>query len=175
MNSTDLILDSINSRCSTRRFSDKKISDDDLEKIIKSAFSAPSAANLQPWEFIVITDDDRLNDMVNVHPYASMFNTATAGIVVCGDMNKTIKDYEEFWSQDCSAATENILLAANSMDIGSVWTGIYPVMKRCKYISDYFNLPDNIMPFSLIALGYRLDKKIVREKYDKHKVHYQKW
>ena len=175
MNDSDLILDSINSRCSTRFFTDKKISRDLMEKIIKSAFTAPSACNLQPWEFIVITDEDTLRDMADVHPYASMFKTATAGIIVCGNMEKCIENHEEFWTQDCSAATENILIAANSLDIGSVWTGIYPVMERCRYLSEYFNLPDNIMPFSLIALGYPGQKKNIIDKYDENKVHFDKW
>ncbi|MBO7719348.1 MAG: nitroreductase family protein [Methanosphaera sp.] len=175
MNDSDLILDSINSRCSTRRFSDKKISEENLDKIIRSAFCAPSACNLQPWEFIVITDEDRLNDMTKVHPYASMFKTATAGIIVCGDMEKCIEGHEEFWVQDCSASTENILLAANSLEIGSVWTGIYPVMERCDFLSEYFNLPDNITPFSLIALGYPNENKNIMDKYDRMKVHREKW
>ncbi len=175
MDNSDLILNSINSRCSTRAFDDRKISKDDLDRIIQSAFCAPSACNLQPWHFIIITDDDTLMDMVDVHEYASMFKTATAGIIVCGDMEKCIKGHEEFWTQDCSAATQNILLASNALGIASVWTGIYPVKKRCEYLIDYFDLPDNIMPFCLIALGYPSQEKNILDKYDENKVHYDKW
>ncbi|RAP54374.1 MAG: hypothetical protein BZ137_02505 [Methanosphaera sp. rholeuAM130] len=168
-------MNSINTRCSTRVFDDRKISKDDLERIIQSAFCAPSACNLQPWHFIVIDDEDTLRDMVDVHEYASMFKTATAGIIVCGDMNKTIKNHEEFWTQDCSAATQNVLLAGHALGIGSVWTGIYPVKKRCEYLRDYFDLPENIVPFSLIALGYAKDKSNVLDKYDQEKVHHNHW
>ena len=175
MRDSDIILNSINSRTSTRKFNSEKISKEDLNKIIKSAFAAPSACNLQPWHFIIISDEDTLTHMADVHPYASMFRTATAGIIVCGDKNRTIKNHEEFWTQDCSAATENILLAANSLGIGSVWTGIYPVKERCDYLKSYFMLPADIIPFSLIALGYPDEKKNILDKFDENKVHHDRW
>lgn len=173
MNDSDL--EYINTRCSTRVFEDKTITREDLDKIIRSAFTAPSACNLQPWHFIVVTDEDTLRDMVDVHPYAAMFKSAKAAVIVCGDMDKTIKNHEEFWVQDCSAATENILIAAHTLGIGSVWTGIYPVMERCEFLKNYFDMPDNITPFSLIALGYPGEKEIVKDKFDDNKVHYDKW
>lgn len=175
MENSDIILDSINTRSSTRAFKDKKLSKSNVDKIIKSAFSAPSTCNLQPWHFIVIDDEDTLKDMMDVHQYCKMFKTATLGIIVCGDMDKTIKNHEEFWTQDCSAATENILLAAHAMGIASVWTGIYPVKDRCDFLSSYFNLPGNITPFSLIALGYADGEVNVQDKFDDKKVHHNRW
>jgi len=175
MDDYDLILDSINTRCSTRVFNDEMVSRDVLDRIVESAFCAPSACNLQPWNFIIIDDVGVLRDMVDVHEYASMFRTAGAGILVCGDMDRTISGHEEFWVQDCSAATENILLAANAMGVGSVWTGIYPVWDRCEFLAEYFDLPCNIVAFSLVALGYPCEDSDVLDKFDEEKVHYNGW
>lgn len=175
MNNSEIILENINSRSSTRVFNDKKISVNDLKLIIKSAFSAPSACNLQPWEYMIITDDDKVKDMKNIHEYAGMFETATAGILVCGNLEKIIPSHREFWVQDCSAATQNILLAANALGISSVWTGIYPVEERCEKLKEYFNMPENIMPFALIALGYSDNENNVMDKYDENKIHLNNW
>ncbi|MBE6494326.1 MAG: nitroreductase family protein [Methanosphaera stadtmanae] len=175
MNNSEIILENINKRCSTRVFNDKKISLEDLKTIIKSAFCAPSATNLQPWEYIIITDYDKVRDMRNIHPYAAMFETASSGIIVCGNLNKVIPNYEEFWIQDCSAATQNILLAANALGISSVWTGIYPVEERCDKLKEYFCLPENIMPFALIALGYCDKEANIIDKYDEKKIHMNDW
>lgn len=175
MNNSEIILENINNRCSTRVFNDEKISLDDIKTIIKSAFCAPSATNLQPWEYIIITDEDKVLYMRNIHPYAQMFETATAGIVVCGNLDKVIPNYEDFWVQDCSAATQNILLAANALGISSVWTGIYPVKERCEKLKEYFNMPENIMPFALIALGYSNNEANILDKYDEKKIHINNW
>lgn len=175
MNKTEIILSNIINRKSVRKFTDEKVTKSDLSKIIKAGMSAPSALNLQPWEFIVFDNPDTIDWMVNLHDYSKMFKTATAGIIVCGDMEKTIDGFEDFWIQDCSAATENILLAIESLNLGGVWLGIYPIEERYQKIIDYFKLPKNIIPFAVIALGHPLIDEKPKNKWDEKKLHWNKW
>lgn len=175
MNESEIVLNNIYNRKSVRTYTDDEISKEDLKKIVKAGMSAPSACNFQPWEFIIIRDIKTLSDMGEIHKYSKMFKNAKAGILVLGDLNKTIKDNEEFWVQDCAAATENILLGANALGIGTVWTGIYPADIRVNALKKYFKLPENICPFSLIALGYPSDEGEVKDKMDEDKVHWEKW
>ena len=167
--------DNILNRKSVRNFTDEKIDKNDLMLIIKAGMSAPSALNLQPWEFIVFDSKESLDFMVNLHDYSKMFKTATVGIVVCANMDRTISNFEEFWVQDCSASTENILLATESLGLGAVWLGIYPIEERCQKIVDYFNLPPNIVPFAVIALGHPASNEESKDKWDEKKLHWNKW
>ena len=175
MKEKEIILNNIFNRKSVREFTDEKVSHDDLETIIKAAMSAPSALNLQPWEFIVFDEEETLEFMTDLHEYSGMFKSATAGILVCGNMEKTIRDYEELWIQDCSASTQNILLAIEALNLGGVWLGIYPIKERCQKLTDYFGLPENIIPFSVIALGHYSKNVESKDKYDPKKVHWNRW
>lgn len=175
MDEKDVILGNIFNRKSVREFTDRKVSEEDMKIILKAAMSTPSAINLQPWEFIVFDDEETLEYMVDLHEYSKMFKTATAGIVVCGNMARTIDRYRQLWVQDCSASTQNILLALEALGLGGVWLGIYPVSERCKKLTDYFNLPDNIVPFSVVALGYPKNDDKPKNKWDDSKVHWNKW
>lgn len=175
MNDSEIVLNNIYNRKSVRTYTDDEISKEDLLKIVKAGMCAPSACNFQPWEFIIIRDSETLEDMGKIHKYSKMFKNAKAGIIVLGDLNKTIKDEKEFWVQDCAAVTENILLSASALGIGSVWTGIYPVDVRITALKKYFKLPDHICPFSLIALGYPDNENEVKDKMDENKIHWEKW
>ena len=134
--------------------------------------AAPTAVNAQDWVFIVIDDKKLLKDISEIHPYASMLPGADKGILVCGD---TEKGYGEMWVQDASAATQNILLAAQTKAIGSVWLGVYPNPLLIKELRAVLDLPEHIIPLSMIALGYPDEKKGVIDRYDAQKVHYNKW
>ena len=173
--SDNIVLDSIFNRKSVRDFLNDKINRKDLEMIVKAGMSAPSALNLQPWEFVVFDEEDILNYMVDLHEYSAMFNTATAGILVCGNMDRTIDSFRELWVQDCSASCENMLLAIESLNLGGVWLGIYPIEERCEKLRNYFNLPENIMPFGIIALGYPNGDFKPKDKWDENKIHWNKW
>lgn len=168
-------LENIFNRKSVRNFTTQKVSDDDIDLIIRAGMAAPSAINLQPWEFIILEDKDTLQDMADIHEYSGMFRTATLGIIVLGNMNRSDKRFRQLWVQDCSAATENILLAAEALGYGAVWTAIYPVDERINALIKYFNLPENIVPFSLIAVGKSNGEDKVKNKYDKKKIHFEKW
>lgn len=174
-NKEEIVLNNIYNRKSVRRFTDEKITKEDLIKIIRAGMSAPSTCNFQPWHFIVIQDEKTLKDMTTIHENAGMFKQAAAGIIVLGDITKVLSGAEEFWMEDCSAATENILLATEALGLGAVWTGIYPETRRTRKLKEYLNLPNNIIPFSLIALGHPDGQQYVQDKWDETKLHWEKW
>lgn len=167
------IITSIIERRSIRKFKDKEIPNEAIEKILKSAMYAPSGGNAQPWDFIFVTNKDKLNSITNIHPYSHALKSASCAIIVCG--NKEKEKFEGLWIQDCSAATQNILLSSHSLGIGSVWLGLYPELDRVKGVQRIFNLPNHITPFAVIALGYSDEKNTMPDRFNKDSIHYDKW
>lgn len=145
-------MDSIFTRRSVRVFSDKMIEDEKLEKILKAGMQAPTAMNQQPWEFIVVKGREKLQELSGYNPNAKPLHTAQVAIIVLG--NKNYMKVPEYWQQDLSAATQNIMLQAAELDLGSVWLGTAPKEERVQYIKNLYSLADEVMPFSVIALGY---------------------
>lgn len=171
------VFEVISRRRSIRKYRQGEIEDDKIEAILRCAMYAPSAINEQPWHFIAVKDKDSLRDLSEILAYGKMLSEAAAAIVICAD-KKLCKTNEDFWVQDCSAATQNILLAATAMGIGSVWLGVYPNEDRVKAISDYFGIPENIAPFNIISLGYPQDEesfKELPERFKKDRIHYNTW
>ena len=175
-NSSQAVIENIMTRASIRQFTDQPVSKDTLDLVVKAGMAAPSAVNAQPWAFVVITDKavlDSINSIPNSH-----FNlkTATAAIVVCGDLGKALPDKgQEYWVQDCSAVTENILLAAHAYGLGAVWCGVYPVEDRVNPVSQILNLPDSIVPLNVITMGYPAENPEPKDKFKQENIHYQKW
>lgn len=164
----------IMTRRSIRKFDPNKlISDEVVRTLLEAAMNAPSASNQQPWYFIIIDSKIIMNEIINVHPFANMLKEAPMAILVCG--NKKLDKYSGNWILDCSAATENILIAANALGLGSVWVGVYPTVDRVDNFKRIFNLPPEVMPLSLIALGYtdKVSPEIIR--FSKDRVYYNKW
>ncbi len=141
--------------------------------LLKAGMAAPSAGNQQPWHFVVIDDRQILDEIPTFHPYSSMLKDAAAAILVCGD--KGSEKYPGYWMIDCSAATENILLAAHALGLGAVWLGIYPREDRVSGIRQLIRLPEPVMPLSLIAIGYPAETKPPADRYDEKKIHYNRW
>lgn len=160
-------------RRSIRKYTDREITTEQVETLLKAAFAAPSAGNRQSWHFIVVDDRDTLNRITEVHPHSNMLKEAALAIVVCGDTS--VELYPGYFAQDCSAATENILITATQMGLGSVWLGVYPRTDRVRDITDIFKLPEGIVPFSIISLGYPAETKEPSNRYDQNKIHYNKW
>lgn len=160
-------------RRSIRKFTDEPVSEGEIKKLLIAAMSAPSAVNQQPWEFIVINDKAIMSDIMEVHPYSHMLKEAKYAIVVCGNLERA--PYKAFWVQDCSAATENILIAAHEMGLGAVWVGVYPEEQRIKPIQQILNLPEDIMPLCVIPVGRPGEKKEPANRYDDNKVHRNRW
>lgn len=169
------VIENIMTRKSVRQFTSQPVSKDTLEIILKAGMAAPSAMNKQPWAFVVLDERAALDSLNAVHPYANL-KTATAAIIVCGDMEKTIEGpAREYWVQDCSAVSENILLAAHGLGLGAVWCGVYPMEERIKDVSEVLSLPANIIPLNIITMGYPAVNPDVKDKWNPEVIHWQKW
>ncbi len=166
-------LENIMTRVSVRSYLDKPVGTAQIEQLLRAGMAAPSAVNRQPWHFVVVTDREQLNALAEANPHAGMAANAPLALVVCGDMNKALEgNAREFWVQDCSAATENILLAANAMGLGAVWTGTYPSEERCKAVSRILKLPDHIIPLCTIVIGYPDKENTPKDKWKPENVSY---
>ena len=167
------VIGNIMTRTSVRQYTDRPISADTLETLLKAGMAAPTAVNKQPWAFVVTTGRDALDSLATLQP---RLKTAAAAITVCGDMARAIEgEGRDFWVQDCSAATENILLAAHALGLGAVWTGVYPIAERVDDVSRALALPDSVVPMCIIAVGYPVGDQEPKDKWDPSKVHYQRW
>ncbi len=167
------IQEALLNRRSIRKYKDKKISKEDIDKILKAAMYAPSAMNLQAWQFIVIDNKDALIETIKSIPYAEMLRQSAGAIIVCGD---SLVEINESWLlQNCSAAIQNILLSAHGLGIGSCWIAIHGMDDVYKNIKTQFKLPENIVPVSLISLGFPDEVVKVEERFKQDKIHYNKW
>ena len=138
--------------------------------------AAPTAVNKQPWHFVVVTDREQLNALAAANRGTGMAAKAPLAIVVCGDMQKTLSGVGQgFWIQDCSAATENILLAANALGLGAVWTGLYPNEERAKAVRDVVKAPEHIVPLCTIVIGHPAGQTQPKDKWKPENVSYNKF
>ncbi|MBQ3943488.1 MAG: nitroreductase family protein [Elusimicrobia bacterium] len=169
--SKDYAIENILSRKSVRKYSDKEIEQEKIDIILKCAMAAPSAMNKQPWEILVINDKEKLEKIAEILPNASYSKNSQVTIIVCGDKNVS----EKFWEQDCSAVSENILLAAESLGLGAVWCAVYPFDEKVEAVKNLFELPENIVPLNVIPMGYPETNEDAKEKYDSKKIHINGW
>lgn len=173
---TNDAIENIMTRTSVRVYTDEAISDQQIETMLKAAMAAPTAVNKQPWAFVVIKSKDTLKAISDSIPSMAMAKTAPLVIVVCGDMTKALDgEGHDYWVQDVSAATENLLLAANAQGLGAVWCGVYPVSSRVAFISDLLGLPDNIVPLAVVPVGHPAATPEPKDKWDPAKIHNEKW
>jgi nitroreductase len=166
-------LDNIMTRVSVRAFQDREVEDGKIDTLLRAGMAAPTAGDKRPWRFVVVTDKDQLKAMAETSPYAAFTAKAPLVIVVCGDMRKTFDgEGKDYWVQDVSAASENILLAAHAIGLGAVWTGFYPIKKRCKAMAKVLELPDEVIPMSAIVIGYPSQIPVAKNKWDEDLVSY---
>ena len=166
-------LKTIFTRRSVRDFTQDPVSDNDLLDLLKAGMQAPSAKNEQPWHFIVIDDPELLQAIPAFHPHAEMLHDAPLAILVCSD--RKLETKRASWLQDCSAATQNILLAAHSKGLGAVWLGIFPDADRVEGMKKLLSIPDGIRPVSLVALGHPRTVPAPMDRYKQDRVHRNKW
>ena len=169
MEKLDYILD----RRSIRRFSDQKIDDKQIKSLLTAAMYAPSAVNMQPWHFVVIDDPSMMKKIMEIHPHARMLQSASHAIVVCGDEH--LQHADGYWAVDCGAATQNLLLAAHTMELGACWVGIHPREERLTSFSRLLQLPSHVLPFALVALGYPEEQKPRPQRFHAEKVKHNAW
>lgn len=175
-NKSDEVMKNILERKSVRTYANKKVEKEDIETLLRAAMAAPSAVNAQPWVFIAIDDRQILDNLASQLPNAKMLSQAQAAIIVCGNMEKALQgEGREYWVQDCSAATQNILLAAESMGLGAVWTGVYPKKERVNIIQTEMLLPSHIVPLCVIPIGWQTGKEKPKQKYTEENIRWNKW
>ena len=168
-------IENIMTRTSIRKYKDQPVEQEKIDIMLKAAMAAPTAANLQPWHFIVIDDKNTLKLLSGQQP-----NNAPLMIAVCGDTNKTTMPdgkgkLPDFWVQDVSAATENLLLAAHAQGLGAVWTGVYPVMERVAEVANVLNCPENIIPLAVVRIGYPDESPEPKDKFKQENISYNKF
>lgn len=161
------------SRRSIRKYNNHKIDDSLIQVILRAAMYAPSASNCQPWHFIVSTSKDLFSKISEIHPHASFIKEASHVVLVCRD--ESLEHGEGYSLLDCGAATQNILLAANTIGIASCWIGIYPRKERISKFKDLFGTPDHIHPFALISLGYTDVVSKFPERFKPERIHNEHW
>jgi len=173
MKKQDIVIDNIVKRRSIRKYKDEIIDETLITQSIKSGMYAPSAVNKQPWHFIVFDGKETVEKIAAIHPNSQMIKNATKSILVCGDIN--IVHAPGYLPCDCSAATQNMLLTIHALGLGGVWIGIYPREARMEGMKEIFNLPENIVPFSIIAIGYPDENKELPNRFKPERIHTGKW
>lgn len=165
----------IHSRKSVRNFTGASVSKADLEKIIKAGMAAPTAANMQPWSFIVITERKILDNLAAGLPNAKMLTKAGAAIIVCTEPDKANGKSKDLAIIDASLAGENILLAIEALRYGGVWTAAYPYVDRLKHVKVVLNIPEEVIPLNVIVIGVPAGGDKPKDKYRKEKIHWERW
>lgn len=164
-------LETIFNRKSVRKYTERPVDKEMLETLVRAGMAAPSSRDRRPWEFIIVTDRNLLDTMGDGLPLARMLKDTKQAIIVCGD---TIKS-NNAWQLDCSAAAQNVLLAAESMGLGAVWTAAYPYPERMKVVRDALQLPEHIVPLTVIPVGYPVGMEKTKDKFNKKQMHYNGW
>lgn len=168
------IQETIYTRRSIRKYQETPVEKEKIEHLLQAAMAAPSAMNIKPWEFVVVTDLEKLKQIRSSLMFAN-FN-APAAIAVCGNISFFKHPRaEKFWVQDCSAATQNILLSAIGLGLGTVWLGVHPVHTFTKRVSEILALPKHVLPLNVIYVGYPAEEKPARTQYDAKRVHWHSY
>jgi nitroreductase len=166
-------IEALLTRRSIRKYAPNPVSDTVVKQLLQAAMSAPSAGNEQPWQFIVITERNIMEEIARFHPYAAMLREAPLAILVCGDLD--LQQFKGNWVLDCSAATQNLLLAAHALGLGAVWVGVYPETERMEDLKKLLHLPQQIIPLSLVPVGYPAESPPPEDRYDTTRVRYNRW
>jgi len=173
-------------RKSVRTFSGEKLSDGQIETLLRAAMAAPTEGNVQPWSFIVLSDPGKVAEVFGDDHHADIYMKAGAVIIVCGDTTVTRPPKgkpdaapetlpSQFWFEDCGAATENLLLAAEATGLGAVWMSSYPVKRKMQPLVERLGIPDGVLPFAIVPVGYPAGDEQPKDKWNPEKVHYNLW
>ena len=169
-------INNIMTRTSIRQYTNEPVSKADVETMFRAGMAAPTAVNRQPWHFVVVTKREQLSALAAANRGTNMATKAPLAIVVCGNLQKAMPGTGQgFWVQDCSAATENILLAANALGLGAVWTGLYPDEEHSKAVRDVLKAPEHIVPLCTIVIGHPAENPTPKDKWKPENVSYNEF
>ncbi|MCD8073222.1 MAG: nitroreductase family protein [Alistipes sp.] len=164
------ILDVIFARKSVRNYTDQAVEQEKIDLMVRAAMAAPSGMDRRPWEIVVVDDREILDKLSEGLGAAKMLQQAPLAMILCGDTERS-----SYWYLDCSAAAQNLLLAAEAQGLGAVWTASYPYQERMSVVIDALGLPENVLPLAVIPVGYPAGDEAPKDKYNPDKVHYNKW
>jgi len=167
----DTRLSAIFSRRSVRKYTGEPVDEADAKALLEAGMAAPSASNRKPWHFVAVTEPAKLGQLAAIHPYGKMLSSAGLCIGVSGDRDIS----PDFWVQDCSAATENILVAAAMLGLGAVWLGVHPRAERERELKQFLGIPERVGLLCLIAVGRPAERPAARTQYDEQRVHRNRW
>jgi nitroreductase len=162
-------------RRSVRRYQDREVPDGHVHDLLEAGMAAPSAAAKDPWHFVVVRRKEMLGRLADGLPHGQMLRHAALGIVVCGDLRRAHGGEESYLLQDCSAATENILLAASLLGLGACWLGVHPRQDRIRHVREVLGVPAEVVPVSVVALGWPAETPPPRTRYAEAAVHRETW
>ncbi len=165
------MIEPILKRRSIRRYTPELVTEEQITKLLEAGMAAPSASNKKPWHFVVVTDRDTLDSLSHYGSHWDMLREAPLCIVVCGDPDIS----DRYWVQDCSAATENILLAVSMMGLGAVWLGCYPNAERFDPTKELLGIKDPVTPLAVLSIGHPAEEKEARTQFDSARVHRDRW
>jgi nitroreductase len=165
----------IHSRKSVRNFTGQPVDRAVLDKIVRAGMAAPSAVNMQPWSFVIVTGRKQLDELAAGLPYAKMLDKAGAAIIVCTEPKKAFNGSQDFAVIDASLAGENILLAVEASELGAVWTAAYPDQDRVAHVRKVLRIPQEVIPLTVIPVGHPTGEDKPKDKYKKEKIHWEKW
>ena len=166
-------LEAIATRRSVRQYTPEAVSKEEVRTLLAAAMAAPSAANQQAWQFVVVDQRELLDQIPSFHPYSAFLRQAPLAIVVCGDLDR--ERFEgRFWVQDCSAAAENLLLAAHALGLGGCWLAVYPIKERIDGLRKLLHLPEHLAPLNAVALGHPARPPKPADRYDATRVNWNR-
>lgn len=166
-------VEAILTRRSIRKYTDQPVADALVTELLRAAMAAPSAGNQQPWHFIVVRDKALLEGIAAFHPYGAMTRQAALAVVICADLKR--EQRPGFWVQDCSAATQNLLLAAHARGLGAVWLGVHPRPERVEATRSLLSLPEHVVPLAIVPIGHPAESPAPADRYDPGRVHFDRW
>ncbi len=168
-------LDFIYARRSIRKYQPRPVAAETLRELVRAGMAAPSACAKNPWEFIVVTEKEILATIAGFLPNGKFLAEAAAGILLCGNLQKAHAGELSYLLQDCTAAIENILLAANALGLGACWLGVHPRPERIEKLQSFCQLPENILPIACLAIGWPDEEKSPRTNFQEEALHWQRW
>jgi nitroreductase len=169
------VLTVIHERKSVRNYTGAAVHKDDILKILKAAMAAPAAIHMCPWKFIVITDKYKLHQLEMGLPFAKMLVNAGTAIVVCANSKDAALGSEEFAILDCACASENLLLAAEALGLGAVWTAVYPNPSLVHFVQKELGIPQHVIPLNVIPIGHPTGEDKAQQKFDARNIHWEAW